>query len=314
MTLPLNNSYLQIDRLFNKLQNEVWIKEILSSSSARFIPICDDHFLINNKTKKAAVFSNEDIKKLKGKISSIVLLGKVKSKVYFSIVLKKKPIDSNHSLLSLRKVIGLIPEQESLLLAYAGALNIWINNNRFCGKCGSKTKLKELGHRIICTNNNCLYEQFPRIDPAIICLITYKNKCLLVRQSSWPDKRYALVAGFVEPAESLEDAVKREVKEETGLELKKITYFGSQPWPFPSSIMLAFTAEAENDKIEIDNNELSDAKWMSRKEIMAELNSNKLLPPTNYSVAFKLLEDWFNKNSRYNLKEILELLRKEKGK
>ncbi len=153
----------------------------------------------------------------------------------------------------------------------------------------------------MCTNAACRSEQFPRIDPAIIVLISDGERALLGRQASWPLGRYSTIAGFVEPGESLEDAVSREVFEETGIDIDRVEYHSSQPWPFPASLMLGFTAHAVTTEIHLRDNELEDAQWFTR----ADLASGKPLVPPNVSISFRLIEDWFNAGGGPRLRENL---------
>ncbi|HEX6506873.1 MAG TPA: NAD(+) diphosphatase, partial [Chloroflexota bacterium] len=145
----------------------------------------------------------------------------------------------------LRPLSPLLHAEQAGLLAYARALSIWRKRQRFCGVCGLIALPENAGHVIRCTNPTEPHEFFPRIDPAIIVLVTDGERALLGRQASWPPGRYSTIAGFVEPGESLEDAVQREVLEETGVAVANPRYDSSQPWPFPSSLMIGFQAEAE---------------------------------------------------------------------
>src|SRR6266699_2361599 len=138
----------------------------------------------------------------------------------------------------------LVRTEESGLLAYARALSIWRARHRHCGVCGAPTIATRAGHILSCTNTACAQELFPRLDPAIIVLVSDGERALLGRQPSWPPRRYSTIAGFVEPGESLEDAVIREVAEETGVAVTGVRYDWSQPWPFPSSLMIGFRARA----------------------------------------------------------------------
>ncbi|MBV8307339.1 MAG: NAD(+) diphosphatase, partial [Gammaproteobacteria bacterium] len=147
-------------------------------------------------------------------------------------------------LAELRPLTAVLPAEEAGLLAYARALLIWRARHRHCGVCGARTAATRAGHCMVCTNVSCAQEYFPRIDPAIIVLVSDGERALLGRQASWPARRYSTIAGFVEPGESLEDAVVREVAEEAGVTVSDVRYHSSQPWPFPSSVMLGFQARA----------------------------------------------------------------------
>jgi NAD+ diphosphatase len=158
----------------------------------------------------------------------------------------------------------------------------WSRNHRFCGKCGKLTEDKKDERAKIC--NDCGQIYFPRLSPAIIVAVTKDDRLLMASSPRFPSKFYSVLAGFVEPGETLEECVKREVREEVGIEVKNIKYFGSQPWPFPDSLMVGFTAEYENGEINIDENEISHAAWFAIDEIPR-------IPPS-ISIARKLV-DWF---------------------
>jgi NAD+ diphosphatase len=185
----------------------------------------------------------------------------------------------------------LVPESASLL-AYVRALSLWKVRHRFCGVCGAPNKPARAGHVMRCTREGCASEAFPRLDPAIIVLVTDSSgaRSLLGRQASWPAGRYSTIAGFVEPGESLEDAVVREVEEETGVSVGDVTYVSSQPWPFPSSLMLGFRAVARTQEITLRDGELEHAAWFTRADIAA---GRPALPPAG-SISARLIDGWYH--------------------
>jgi NAD+ diphosphatase len=189
----------------------------------------------------------------------------------------------------LRPLSPLLPAEQAGLLAYARALTIWRKRQRFCGVCGFTALPERAGHVIRCTNQIESHEFFPRIDPAIIVLITDGERALLGRQASWPPGRYSTIAGFVEPGESLEDAVLREVFEETGVIVTNPRYDSSQPWPFPSSLMIGFLAQAERGSPIRIGEELEDARWFTREEIRSD--GLPLVPPS-HSISYRLITTW----------------------
>ena len=189
----------------------------------------------------------------------------------------------------LRPLTPLLPAEQAGLLAYARALTIWRARQRFCGVCGFKALPERAGHVIRCTNQTESHEFFPRIDPAIIVLITDGERALLGRQAGWPAGRYSTIAGFVEPGESLEDAVLREVFEETGVVVANPRYDSSQPWPFPSSLMIGFQAQAELGSAIRIGDELEDARWFTRAQIRSD--GLPLVPPS-HSISYRLITTW----------------------
>jgi NAD+ diphosphatase len=184
-----------------------------------------------------------------------------------------------------------MPESASLL-AYARALSLWKARHRFCGVCGAPNLPMRAGHVMRCSRDECASETFPRLDPAIIVLVSDASgeRALLGRQASWPAGRYSTIAGFVEPGESLEDAVAREVDEETGVHVTDVRYESSQPWPFPSSLMLGFRAVARTREITLRDGELEDARWFTRADIAA---GHPALPPAG-SISARLIDGWYN--------------------
>lgn len=198
--------------------------------------------------------------------------------------------------LPLRRVGALLPPSEAAVLAYALGILYWHRRHRFCGTCGSTTESREAGHIRVCTGSACGAQHFPRTDPAVIMLVSRHDgeACLLARQARWPRGMYSTLAGFVEPGESLEEAVTREVREETGLHVSRVRYRGSQPWPFPSSIMLGFHAHTEDDApLCIDTDELEDAQWFTRADIAA-FDQRGLRLPSADSIARRLLAEWID--------------------
>lgn len=194
----------------------------------------------------------------------------------------------------LRPLLAELREDEARLLSYARALLVWRARHRYCSVCGSPTQARNAGHLMVCRSPTCGAEFFPRIDPAIIVLVTAGTQALLGRQKSWPQGRYSALAGFVEPGETLEEAVVREVEEETGVHVEAVHYFASQPWPFPASLMLGFHATAVQSPVQL-NGELEDARWFERSELQS--SSGPLLPPP-HTIARQLIEHWLRQPPR----------------
>jgi len=190
----------------------------------------------------------------------------------------------------LRPLAPLLAGEEAGLLAYARALSIWRARQRYCGACGAPTAPQRAGHCMRCSKESCGQEFFPRLDPAIIVLVTDGERALLGRQAAWVPGRYSTIAGFVEPGESLEDAVAREVMEETGVAVTGARYDSSQPWPFPASVMVGFRAWAgPRSPIRLSGGELEDARWFTREDIRA--GGTELLPYA-HSISRRLIVEW----------------------
>lgn len=194
----------------------------------------------------------------------------------------------------LRAVAGLVAAWEAGAAALARALWHWHEEARFCGLCGGPTETLLGGHVRRC--RSCGHELFPRTDPAVIVLVSRGERCLLARQRRFPPGMYSVLAGFVEPAESLELAVRREVLEEVGVEVAQLVYVASQPWPFPRSLMVAFRAEAAGWKLRVDRGELEDARWFHRSELRDPAARPVRLPARD-SIARHLIESWLEEGA-----------------
>jgi NAD+ diphosphatase len=193
----------------------------------------------------------------------------------------------------LRQLGARLERREGALLALARAMMFWHSRHRHCGLCGSPTKSEEAGHMRRCTDPGCDAMHFPRTDPAVIMLVTDRDRVLLGRNKNFPAPgMYSTLAGFVEPGESLEDAVAREVREETAIEVGAVHYHSSQPWPFPANIMLGFYAEATSTAITVDYGELADARWFERDWLLSHADDDSFRLPRLDSIARRLIGDW----------------------
>jgi NAD+ diphosphatase len=195
------------------------------------------------------------------------------------------------SLMGLREAAATLPRADGGLAAYAAALLNWHRRHGFCANCGAPTEIREAGHVRTCPR--CGAEHHPRTDPVVIMLVLRGDEVLLGRQARWPPGRYSALAGFVEPGESLEEAVAREVLEEAGVVVGPPRYVSSQPWPFPASLMLGFAAPWVSGEPVVGDEELEDARWFTRAEVrdaVAERGPLRLPPPL--AIARRLLDGW----------------------
>ena len=195
----------------------------------------------------------------------------------------------------LRSVGAVLDRMEAAVLAQARALAHFHRQHAYCGVCGGGTIATDLGNARRCTSADCEVVFYPRSDPAMITLLQDdRERCLLIRQPEWPAKVYATVAGFVEPGESLEDAVRREVTEETGLEVVATSYHSSQPWPFPSSIMIGFMTSVRGT-VAPNPRELEDARWFTRGELEAAVAEGEIILPSAVSISRALIGSWLQR-------------------
>jgi NAD+ diphosphatase len=295
-----------LDRAAHLRQDPAWFAAALADERSRAIPVWNSRNLIAEGDTPRAVYVQLSLippERLNG--TDLVLLGRFGDTSFFTYEIESiEPprVLPGTRFEDLRLVASLLPIDEAGLLGYARAIISWRRRHRFCGSCGAKTVAAKSGHVLVCSDPSCRHEQFPRIDPAIIVLVSDGERALLGRQASWPIGRYSTIAGFVEPGESLEDAVTREVFEETGIEVDRIEYHSSQPWPFPASLMLGFTAHAVTSEVHLRDQELEDARWFSRADIAS---TGTLLPPRQ-SISFRLIEHWFDAAGDKRLRDIQE--------
>ena len=190
-------------------------------------------------------------------------------------------------------VLETMPPDDAALWGMAHSLIIWHSRNRFCGACGNPTAPVRAGWGRVCTG--CNAEHFPRVDPVVIMLAEYGDKVLLGRQPRFPPRYFSALAGFVEPGESIEEAVARELKEEAGVVATKVRYVSSQPWPFPGQLMIGCIADVQSDEVQLDPSELEDSMWVGRAGVAAALagdDAAPFVPPPPFAIANSLLTHW----------------------
>lgn len=220
---------------------------------------------------------------------------------YFALDLSSEPEPEigpkGSQWVDLRLVGQLLSDHDAAVLAQARAMCTWHRRHAFCGKCGTRTESEHAGHQRRCGNTDCGYMQFPRTDPAIIVQVSRGDHILLGRQAGWPEDTWSVVAGFVEPGESLEAAVRREVMEETGVRVSNVRYHSSQPWPFPQSIMLGFCADAESEDIDLKDGELEKARWFQRSELLKAVEAGQVRLSRRVSISRRLIDHWLEQTA-----------------
>jgi NAD+ diphosphatase len=281
-----------VDRFGHRREDSEWLRSALRDQRSKYIPVWGNRCLATGEPLRTVLLSYSDAERYVVE-EDMIFLGMFRDHPAFAFHidrLEPQPFAGLGEFHDLRYLGNELPADESNLVAHARALVIWHGTQKFCGVCGAPARTELGGNSRICDNDECATTLFPRVDPAIIVLVSNGRQCLLGRQASWPDGRYSTIAGFVEPGESLEDAVRREVHEETNISVHDVRYHSSQPWPFPSSLMLGFTAQATTDNIELNDGELVDALWFTRKE----LKSGYPKLPYRLSIARRLVDDWLN--------------------
>ena len=283
-----------VDRNGERRKDPDWLAEALSSPETRFVPVWGERCLVGGDPPRAVLIDADTAQSFIAE-DNVIFLGLFRDQPAFAVAIPGEhdaPFEALGEFKDLRYLGTVLPPDEANLAAHARSLVLWHDATLFCGKCGSASQPSAGGNTRRCSNPHCSQEIFPRTDPAIIVLVSDGERCLLGRQASWPEGRYSTVAGFVEPGESLEDAVRREVYEETNVHVGTVQYHSSQPWPFPSSLMLGFVAEATSSDIRLNDGELEDARWFSRDE----LRSGKVGLPFRISIARRLVDYWVDED------------------
>ncbi|WP_421992012.1 NAD(+) diphosphatase [Roseococcus sp.] len=288
-----------LDRLSGQRDDAAFIEAQLADEAALFVPVWRSRSLMRGVEQgqpEAVLLSRSGAEAVRMAGGPWAFLGLWEKRPIFAV-------DCSHTddplpllppemgaFSDLRGVAGLLPEGEASVLAHARGLMHWRVKHRFCGVCGTGTEPRSAGNALACPS--CAAQHFPRTDPAVIMLVVRGDHCLLGHSTRFPNvKMYSTLAGFVEPGESLEEAVRREVMEEAGISVGLVRYHSSQPWPFPASIMLGFYGEGLTEQIVIDPEELQDARWFSRAELRDPAAHGFALPRVD-SIARRLIEDW----------------------
>jgi NAD+ diphosphatase len=268
-----------LDRMAERRADPEWIAEMFASPHAAVAPVWRSQNLVRENAASLLPVADSGLAQLDRK--HWLFLG----------LWAERPIFGEFA--DLRSVTGLLQIGEASVLAYARGLVHWQNRTRFCGICGNPCVPMSAGHVMHCTG--CGTDHFPRSDPAVIMLVVRNDTILMGHASRFPEGMYSTLAGFVEPGESLEEAVRREVYEETGVQVGEVAYHSSQPWPFPSSLMLGFYAEGLSDDITFRDAELDDARWFTR-EMCRDPAAHGFRLPGPDSIARRLVEDWLSQS------------------
>jgi NAD+ diphosphatase len=304
----------RLDRVAKLRNDEDWVSAAFVGDDAQTVLICNDQNLVAGPANgedgaRAAMVPLAIIRdRLQSDAFTWVLLGLDGSTPVFAVDLPATTlslvpeIHEAGEFVDIRRVGALVPPADAALLAYARAILGWHRRHRYCGTCGGPTESRQAGHLRRCRSAECAADNFPRTDPVVIALVTRRRehdgvmRCLLGRHARLPRGVYSLLAGFVEPGESPEEAVAREVREEAGIEVTDVRYAATQPWPFPYSLMMGFQATALRDDIVLDGDELEDAQWFTAAEVATfgewddESASYRL--PRRDSIARVLLDAW----------------------
>lgn len=307
---------LNLDRASEARKDRNWLEEQWTRQQCRVFVLRNDKSLVRwtrleSDLPQAVQLPPADLPPPISRPEQAVFLGLDDSTPLFALDLSHHGDGSLPSMpaesefIDLREIGWLLDSQQAAQLAYARGLIFWNRHHRFCGSCGSPTESRNGGHLRRCSNTECARLHFPRTDPAVIMLVEDRSdpaapRCLLARNARFPSRMMSTLAGFVDPLESLEETVAREVYEECGIQVDNIEYQASQPWPFPSSIMLGFRARARSREIVIDNDEIEEAHWFEAEELRefgewGDGGSGFCLPRRD-SIARYLVNSWMEEN------------------
>ncbi len=280
-----------VDRLTEKRSDQQWLDAAWQDPRTRVVVVSAGRALVRLDNEHAELVfvppaqAPPGIRMLLGRDGDGV--------IYFGVNAELPPAGDGVRAASLREVGALLGDRDAGLFTHAVALANWHDTHTHCPLDGTPTVPAAAGHSAICPEDGS--EHFPRTDPAVIMLVTDPDdRCLLARNVAWPGRRVSILAGFVEPGESAEQAVIREVAEETQIKVTNVRYVGSQPWPMPRSLMLGFRAEAPaGQAIVVDRDEIAEAHWFSREELLAAIGAREIALPPPVSIARHIIEGWF---------------------
>ncbi len=281
------------DRLGTRRRDSAWLDERWSDPGTRVLVVSGTH-VRPRRGRPVWVSPDEAPEGVR------VLIGERAGATYAAVVTPSSRAREEEGWVALRDLLPVLADtatDEAPMVFHALGLAEWLASTRFCPRCGAGLDPVAAGHELLCPR--CGRKQFPRTDPAVIMTVASgepgsdEERCLLGHQSVWPEGRYSTLAGFCEPGETLEDAVRREVAEETGIAVGEVTYVGNQPWPLPASLMLGFIARAVSTTISVDDDEIEDARWFTRAELRAEAEAGRVVLPGPISISRALIEQWY---------------------
>ena len=288
-----------LDRVSERRKDAAWLAAQLEREESRFLPFWRLNVLVKTEKPQLA-WATTAIRSLQDARTGSVLLGVAGEVAHFAVDLSRidDPVTElglggAASFVELRAAAATLSGADAAIAAQGRQMLDWHARHRFCAVCGRATSVKDAGYMREC--DECDAQHFPRTDPVVIMLVESGERCLLGRQAGWPVPMYSALAGFIEAGESIEEAVRREVKEESGIEVSDVRYFASQPWPFPASLMIGCLARATTNEVTVDKSELEDARWFTREEILTALRApgtGKVMVPPPLAIAHHLIRAW----------------------
>lgn len=288
-----------LDRAGHRRKDADWLSAKLKDPSTRIVPLWKLQPLVAPRRDGIGWLSPSDLDGYMMSGAPTIFLGEKDDIAHFAIDVtafddanRSEPFTNVGKFMDLRAIALQLPIGDPSILGTAKAILDWNARHQFCAVCGKPTEMRECGYMRKCTEGSCDTEHFPRTDPVVIMLPTKGDECLVGRQAMFPKNMYSALAGFIEPGENIEEAVRREIMEEAGISVGDVHYHSTQPWPWPSSLMIGCFADATSTDITIDGLELEEARWVSRGLLIDVLNGatdvGVLLPPP-MAIGFQLI-------------------------
>lgn len=295
-----------LDRQSEKRADSGWIAKTYADPTTLVVPFWKlKPFSMKTPEGTAVGFMKPGfVDRMMGEGAPLIFLGRDKGGAYFAADISaaadpesEGPLAGLGAFKDLRQLAMEVPPGDAAILGQARSLIDWHQTHRFCAQCGAPTALSDGGYKREC--GVCKAEHFPRVNPVVIMLATSGDKCLLGRGRNFPKGMFSALAGFLEPGETIEEAVARELFEEAGVRIKSVRYHSTQPWPWPSQLMIGCFAEAESEEIAVDEHELAEARWVDRATIRATLageGPKDFWVPPKLAIAHQLVKAWAEKD------------------
>ena len=289
----MNSFNSALDRAAERRADLDFLESRLANPNTRLLPLWRGQPFV--RADALHLTHVRDAADLVERATEIVWLGFYEGEACFALDISELEAPWAHAAMrgsepnELRALLTRLSRESRALAIYARALLTWHERHPFCARCGSETRPRQGGHVRACVRAECKAEHFPRTDPCVLVLVRDGERCLLGRSHAWPAGMMSALAGFVEPGESLEQAAVREVREEVGIEIDGLRYFGSEPWPFPSSLMIGFVADRRSGEIQVDGVEIESARWVSRSELSAAPTAEFFVPSAEVSLSGRLI-------------------------
>jgi NAD+ diphosphatase len=302
--MPFSGNLL--DRAQHERRDAAWLAEQIESPRSRFLPFSNLNVLVEESESPSLIWLDTGVRRFLADGAPPLLLGLRDGVAHFAVDVSalEDPIATmgleGARFAEVRGVALRLPPEDAGIVAHGRALVGWHLNHRFCGVCGAPTSIREAGASRQC--DSCGANHFPRTDPVVIMVVWRGERCVLGRRASGPYTRYSCLAGYIDQGETIEEAVRREVSEEVGLAVDEVRYYASQPWPFPSTLMIGCFAHATGDEIEVDKDEIDEARWFTREELETAIYSpgadNGFAVPERIAIAHHLIRAWLENPPR----------------